>query len=116
MANKIFTPGYLVKRLRESGFIVIKMWQKYSESDPRQWTILIDPGEANLFLTCYINYPSFGDTSFEFNDGGNRWPRNFMLNTGSMEVLILQLLERNISTWNKNSPFFKEKLKEIQEK
>lgn len=113
MANKITTPGYLIKRLRESGFIVIRLWQKYSQSDPRRWTIMIDPGGANLLLTCYENYQGYSNIMFEFNDGGNLWPKNFMLITNSVEVLVLQLIEHNIPTYSKDSIFFKERIKEV---
>ena len=42
MANKIDTPGYLLKRLRQSGFIAIRLFNKFSDSDPRRWTIMIE--------------------------------------------------------------------------
>lgn len=115
MANKITTPGYLIKRLRESGFIVIRLWQKYNVSDPRRWTIMVDPGGSNLMITCYENYHDYANIMFEFNDGGCQWPKNFMLSTNSVEVLTLQLLEHNIPTYSKDNPFFKERLKEVYE-
>lgn len=116
MANKISTPAYLIKRLRESGFITIRLFNKYVIGDYRKWSIMIDPGEANIQLTCYENYPIKGDISFEINDGGIRWQRNFLLKTRSVEVIILQLLEKGISTYSKNNPFFKERIKKLYEK
>lgn len=112
-ANKIDTPSYLIKRLRESGYIVIRLFNKYTFADPRKWSIMIDPAGASVQLTCYANYPFAHDISFEFNDGGVRWPRNFMLQTRSVEVLMVQLLEKEIPTYSKDNPFFKEQLKKV---
>lgn len=114
--NKIDTPAYLIKRLRESGFITIRLFNKFSFVDPRKWSIMVDPAGASVQITCYQNYPSIGDISFEFNDSGMRWPRNFMLNTRSVEVIIFQLVEKGIPTYSKDNPFFKERIKEVYEK
>lgn len=111
--NKIDTPAYLIKRLRESGFIVIRLFTKFSLVDPRKWSIMVDPGGASVQITCYENYPMPRDITFEFNDGNMRWPKNFMLQTRSVEVILLQLIEKNVPTYSKSSPFFKERLKEI---
>ena len=100
MANKIDTPGYLLKRLRQSGFIAIRLFNKFSDSDPRRWTIMIDPAGASIFVTCYENYPDVGDISFEFNDGGQNWPKNFFLKTKSVEVILYQLIEKGIASYN----------------
>ena len=113
MANKIDTPGYLLKRLRQSGFIAIRLFNKFSDSDPRRWTIMIDPAGASIFVTCYENYPDVGDVSFEFNDGGQNWPKNFSLKTKSVEVILYQLIEKGIASYNKDNPFFQEKLDKL---
>ena len=34
---------------------------------------------------------------FEFNDGGNLFPKNFQLKTDSMEVIVTHLIERKIN-------------------
>lgn len=112
-ANKLDTPAYLIKRLKESGFIVIRLFSKYSKADPRKWTIMVDPADASILLTCYANYPFINDVTFEFNDGGRRWPKNYQLTTRSVEVLILQLIEKGVSTFDKSNPFFKERLTEV---
>lgn len=113
MANKIDTPGYLLKRLRQSGFIAIRLFNKFSDSDPRRWTIMIDPAGASIFVTCYENYPDVEDISFEFNDGGQNWPKNFFLKTKSVEVILYQLIEKGIASYNKDNPFFQEKLDKL---
>ena len=53
--NKIRTAGYFIKRLRDSGFIVIKSFFRYSKSDPRRWTVIVDPSNASVFVTCFTN-------------------------------------------------------------
>ena len=113
MANKLKTAGYVIKRLRDSGFIVNRSNVKYLDGDFRRWTVIVDHGDANVFLTCYENYPHIGDVSFEINDGGNRWRRNFILNTNSVEVIIFEFIEKGISTFNKDNPLFKERIKNV---
>ena len=45
-----------------------------------------------------ITYKDFNnDLMFEFNDGGNLFPKNFQLKTDSMEVIITHLIEREIT-------------------
>ena len=52
--NKLYTKSYTVKRLIEEGFVIEKLNIKYPKEDIRYWTILIDPGVHNIFLTCYL--------------------------------------------------------------
>lgn len=109
--NKITTPGYFMKRLRDNGFIVLKVFNSYGQHDPRRWTVLINPGEASVFVTCYHNKDFMGDIMFEFNDGGNKFVKNFNLKTDSIEVVIRHLLEKSISNNAKGSPYYAEKPK-----
>lgn len=51
MKNKLYTKSYFIKRLIESGLFVKKIID-YTEKDIRKWTILIDPGNKNLLITC----------------------------------------------------------------
>ena len=51
--------------------------------------------------------------SFEFNDGGQNWPKNFFLKTKSVEVILYQLIEKGIASYNKDNPFFQEKLDKL---
>ena len=95
--NKITTLSYFVKRLKDSGFNTWKIIDNYAESDPRKWTVMVDPGNASLFITCYINKDFRSDRMFEFNDGGRVFPRNFSIKTTSMEVIVTTLLEKGIS-------------------
>ena len=55
MSNKITTLGYFVKRLRDSGYVVNKLYTDFSEMDSRRWTVVIDPDNASVFCTCYEN-------------------------------------------------------------
>ena len=96
MKNKITTLSYFIKRLKDCNFETWKMYNKYADSDPRKWTILIDPGDSSVFVTCYENRDFKGEMMFEFNDGGRLFPRNYSLKTSSMEVVITSLIERGI--------------------
>jgi len=110
--NKIKTPGYFIKRLRDNGFVVIRLFQEYSKTDPRAWSIMVNPGHNSVIITCYRNRINKDDIEFEFNDGGACIPKNFFLKTDSLEVIIEYLLSRNITnadTWPTKSKYIARK-------
>ena len=106
--NNITTCGYFLNRLRDSGFISIRVFTEYGQHDPRKWTIMVDPSGGSLLITCYVNKDGLGDVQFEFNDGGNRFPKNYNLKTQSMEIIITSLIERGIAQKKEDSIFIKE--------
>jgi hypothetical protein len=95
--NKLRTPSYFIKRLRDNGFIVVKLFAIYSKSDPRQWTVMINPTEASVLITCYANKNNIDEILFEIDDGGKRVPKNFFIKTSSIEVIIDYLLGHGVS-------------------
>ena len=98
MANKITTQSYFIKRLKDSGYLVYRLFDEFSESDPRNWTVMIDPGQASIFCTCYVNHGDmFGESYFEFYDGGQFIPEKFKLKTDSIEVIITYLVKYGIN-------------------
>lgn len=109
--NKLTTPGYFIKRLRDNKICVIRIFQRYSKSDPRNWTILVDPGNASIYITCYENKTFNGEVLFELNDGGVLFPKNFSLKTDSIEVIITMLLEKGITQITDNNKFYVERPK-----
>ena len=96
MANKLTTLGYTLKRLRDSGYVVNKLFAEYGDSDPRAWTVVIDPGKASVLCTCYINDPYIGDSFFEMYDGNQFVPGRLKLKTSSFEVLTEHLVRYGI--------------------
>jgi len=94
--NKLRTPGYFIKRLRDNGFVVIRLFSVYSKGDPRRWTAMINPSYNSVICTCYTNKTEFGETLFELDDGGVKIPKNFYLKTDSMQVVINFLIEHGI--------------------
>ncbi len=114
--NKVRTPSYFIKRLRDNGFIVWKVFQQYAKVDNRLWTIIVDPCNSSTFITCYQNKDFNGDIMFEINDGGIRFVKNFSLRTDSIESVILLLLEKGIGNNAKNSRFFKNPVNTLSEK
>ena len=102
--NNIDTKSYFVKRLRDCGYDVVNLYDGYLEVDPRKWTILIDPKGVNLLITCYKNRGEHNDHQYEFNDGGNLFPMNFVIQTVSMEVIITNLVERHVPLVDKDKP------------
>ena len=105
ISNKIKTAGYFIKRLKDSGFVVFKMFNAYHETDPRRWTILVDPGVASILVTCYQNKNEAGEILFEIDDGGNKIPKGFYMKTESVESIVAFLLSKNVSNDPKNNPF-----------
>jgi len=105
-----------MKRLRDNGFIVLKVFNGFGQHDPRRWTVLINVGESSVFVTCYHNKDFMGDIMFEFNDGGVKFPKNFSLRTDSLEVVIQHLISRGISNETRNSIYCKKPLNILNEK
>lgn len=106
--NKIKTPGYFIKRLRDSGIAVLRIFQHYGEHDPRRWTVLVDPSKASIFVTCYTNKNQLDEVMFEFNDGGNLFPKNYNICTQSAEVIVQHLIERGVQPIDKGGIYYAE--------
>ena len=106
--NKVTTCGYFLRRLRESGFIAIRIFKDYSIADPRRWTVMVDPGGASLFITCYESKEFRGEIMFEFNDGGRGFIKNYNLKTQSMEIVITNLIEKGIQQKTPDSNYQKD--------
>lgn len=94
--NKLKTAGYFIKRLRDSGFETVRTFNGYSETDPRKWTVLVDPGNTSVFITCFENKPFKGEFLFTFDDGNQYFKNNYNLKTHSIEVVVNKLLENGV--------------------
>ena len=110
-SNNIKTQGYFIKRLRDSGYVVDKLYNFYSQLDNRAWTVVIDPGNASIFCTCYINeHPEkgaqLGSSYFELYDGGRFIPGRLKVKTSSFEVIVEYLVKWGI---NDKAPKYNEK-------
>jgi len=90
--NKLKTASYFVKRLKDSGFETWKIFNKYSDADPRRWTVLVDPGGASIYITCFENKPFLNEYLFTFDDGNVNFKPGFSLKTDSIEVIVNRLL------------------------
>ena len=104
MANKLTTLGYFKKRMRDCGYFVDDLFRNYAQTDPRHWTVVIDPGVASIFCTCYVNAnkddlreSQIGDFYFEFYDGGQFIPGKLAIKTSSIEVIIEYLVKFGIN-------------------
>ena len=94
--NKLKTPGYFIKRLKDNDFVTLRIFDKYSESDPRKWTVLVDPKGSSVFITCFENTPFKGEYLFQFNDGNQLFKNSFSLKTDSIEVVVQKLLKSGV--------------------
>tara|TARA_R100000322_G_scaffold116630_1_gene74960 strand:+ start:55 stop:393 length:339 start_codon:yes stop_codon:yes gene_type:complete len=101
--NKLKTAGYFIKRLKDNDFVTLRIFDKYSESDPRKWTVLVDPGGASVYITCFENTPFKGEYLFSFNDGNQLFNNNFSLKTDSIEVVVSKLLRSGVQQKNKSN-------------
>lgn len=106
ISNKIKTAGYFIKRLKDSGFVVLKIFNAYSDSDPRRWTVLVDPGLTSVYVTCYTNKHEINDVLFEIDDGGNLFQKGTYFKTESIETLVTLLLNKGVNNDAKKNPFF----------
>ena len=101
--NKLKTPGYFIKRLKDNDFVTLRIFTKYGESDPRKWTVLVDPSGASVYITCFENTPFKGEYLFSFEDGNQRFKSNFSLKTGSIEVVVQRLLSSGVRQKNNDT-------------
>ena len=85
--NKLKTPGYFIKRLKDNDFITWRVFDKYSEGDP---------GGASVFITCFENTPFKGEYLFSFYDGNQTFNSNFSLKTDSIEVVVQKLIKSGV--------------------
>ena len=88
--NKITTLGYFIKRLKDNGYIVWKIMDRYDhDTDYRKWTVLINPSQESVMVTCLLNREGLNELPcFDFYDGG--------LCKGPMTAFALSLLCRNV--------------------
>ena len=95
--NKITTQGYFIKRLRDVGFTVDRIYDRYTDKDIRKWTVMINPRGESLYITCCDmgEWPYKG--LYEFDDAGNKFPKNFFINTDSIEVITKHLKEFGVT-------------------
>ena len=100
--NKLKTPGYFIKRLKDNDFVTLRIFDKYSDSDPRKWTVLVDPKGSSVFITCFENTPFKGEYLFQFNDGNQLFKNSFSLKTDSIEVVVQKLLKSGVRQKNES--------------
>lgn len=105
ISNKIKTAGYFIKRLKDSGFVVFKMFNAYSNTDPRRWTVLVDPGVTSVYVTCYSNKNEINETLFEIDDGGHLFSKGTFYKTDSIETIISSLIQKGVNNDAKKNPF-----------
>lgn len=110
MANNIDTPGYFIKRLRDAGFIVIRLFDKFAPEDSRKWMVCVNPSQESVIITCYNTFGEDRDLiKFQIDDGNVKWPKNFFLNTSSINIVIAELKDKEVNIDNSESIYYKEK-------
>ena len=108
MANSLSTPGYFLKRLRDAGYIAIRLFQDYAPEDTRKWTIMVSPSKDSVMITCLNIFDNDREsTSFLIYDGGIKWPQNFVIKTSSINVIIQELQDHEVGKAEENERYFK---------
>ena len=108
MANSLSTPGYFLKRLRDAGFIAIRLFQDYAPEDKRRWTIMVSPSKDSVMITCLNIFENDRESvKFLIYDGGNKWPQNFIISTSSINVIIQELREHEICKGEEGERYYK---------
>jgi len=105
ISNKIKTAGSFIKRLKDSGFVVFKMFNAYNNTDPRRWTVLVDPGVTSIYITCYTNKNEINEILFEIDDGGQLFNKGTYYKTDSVETIISNLIQKGVNNDAKKNPF-----------
>ena len=108
--NRLRTPGYFIKRLRDNSFITLRVFQAYSDNDPRKWTILVDPNNTAVYITCMENKSAVGEICFELHDSGGRFTRGYTIITHSIEVVVQHLLDRGVQQTLGKEEFYKQRV------
>ena len=106
--NKVTTCSYFIKRLRDSGYVVDRLWSEYGMGDARSWTVIIDPVVSSIFCTCFNNKSEFGEEYFELYDGNQFIPDQFKIKTSSIEVIVEYLVKYGIN--NKSAAYTQKSL------
>lgn len=96
--NKITTLGYFIKRLKDNGYIVWKIMDRYDhDTDYRKWTVLINPSQESVMVTCLLNRGGLNELPcFDFYDGGRLFQKNYSVKTESMEVIMTHLIDHQV--------------------
>lgn len=95
--NKVTTCSYFIKRMRDSGYVCDKLPINYKEADPRSWSVILDPYQTNVIITCFNNRNELGEEYFELHDGGQYITEYFKIKTSSIEVIIEYLIKFGIN-------------------
>lgn len=96
--NNLYTLSYFRKRLKDAGIYAKILVENYDENDRRYWTISISE-ELNIICTCfkYLDEDDSQIVNFHFNDGGQRFTYEKIIQTESMNVII-EILSKVINT------------------
>lgn len=86
--NNLYTASYFKKRMRECGINVDIIIPRYSKTDKRYWTMLIDT-ELKVHCTCfrYMDNNNKLICYFRFTDGGQYIKFDKVFETQSMNTL-----------------------------
>ena len=95
--NKLKTAGYFIKRLKDAGYVTLRMFDKYGENDSRKWTVLVDPSGSSVYITCFEDRPFKDEYLFSFEDGNQRFSRGYVLKTSSIEVVVQRLVDHDVA-------------------
>ncbi len=97
MKNKLTTLGYFTKRLRDSGYIVWKLYKKFGVTDTRKWAVVLNPGRESAFIVCHVNKGEEVEPAFNIYKDGLYLQRDTEIRTKSIETLVNHLVRLGIT-------------------
>jgi hypothetical protein len=94
--NSITDRSYFTRRLRNSGWAVDNVVEKYPTYDKRAWTVILSRNNDNVFITCKKDDTfNFYDGMQFFDDSANRKVNH---STKSIEVIYTILADAGMHT------------------
>lgn len=94
--NSITERSYFTRRLRNSGWAVDNLVDRYPTHDKRAWTVILSRNHDNVFITCRK------DGTFNFYDGFQFFDdtenRKVNHSTKSIEVIYTVLADAGMHT------------------
>lgn len=107
--GRTFTDIEIKKTLKDFNTEIVRsmyICPNYDERDARVWTILIDGGRDNIYITLYRNFKDVDEKYeependyFELYDGGQYVkPLRLRVNTSSIEVIVSILTKLGITS------------------
>jgi len=97
MKNKLTTLGYFIKRMRDCGYIVWRLYKNFGVTDTRKWVVVLNPGRESAFIVCNVNKGDTVEPSFTIHKDGLYLSSDTEIRTKSVEIIVNHLVRLGIT-------------------